>query len=527
MLSRVPYRYLVALVTSLGLFMAVLDNTVVNVSLVQIASDLHVGLSDVQWVVTAYFLAQAAVIPIAGYLGLWFGLKRALMSFLTLFVVASLLCGLSHLLSSSISFGFLLAARIVQGIGGGALFPLAIAITFGNFEPEERASASAFVSIPVLIAPTFGPVVGGIISDSSLGWPWIFFVNVPIGVIAITLIWRIIRPMPAQGRAEASGEAAPSRATFDWPGLLGSVIGVTLIAYGFNQVGQTRPGSVSARHPAGQVNGWGEPRFWVLLIVGLAILAAWAWYELRRAQNPVVNLRLYAAGTFRLSSILTWATRAIVFGSFFLLPLYLQEYRHFSALNAGLVAGGQGVGAIIGVQSGARLYDRIGPRYLIMAGFTVLTVSLLLFSRITADMSGVVLFLFLVVRGIGFGWSNLPLQTTAFSAITGSALPRATSLYNATAQLCTTIGIAAISTIFLGYVDVHAGAVGQNGNDRQMILLSASTRALDYTFTILAIGTGLGIFLALLLPRYSVRQQRDRDARPAQNRTAEQPAVGE
>lgn len=514
-MNRIPYKYAVAMISAIGLFMAVLNNTVVNVALVPMQQSFGIQLSQAQWIITSYFLAQAAVIPVAGYLGIWFGQKRTYMAFLGIFVVASILCGASTLLPGDIAYPALIVARLVQGIGGGALFPLATAITFASFRPEERASASAFISIPVLIAPTLGPTIGGLIVDSPLGWPWIFLVNVPIGVTGIILIARVLRPDTTSRTETATSAGARVRQPFDWTGLVTSMAGIVLIVYAFSLVGETRGGSQTVERPMGEVNGWGYGPFWALVMAGLATLGFFTWYELRRAADPVLNLRLFGSLTFRISSFLTWAVRGIVFGSFFLLPLFMQQYRGFSAVETGLILGAQGIGAVLGVQSGARLYDRVGPRWLVLAGFTILTISTFWLAAIDGATAYGVFVPILILRGIGFGWSNLPLQTTAFSEITGPALAKATSLYNATAQVFSSVGIAVTTTLFLGYVDSHSSLVTDLGVEDGT--LAAGSEAFRYTFLFLGVATGLAGLAALLLPRKSIRQQQEQaraDAAP-------------
>ena len=519
-MNRLPYKYQVALISAIGLFMAVLNNTVVNVALVPMQQAFGIGLSQAQWIITAYFLAQAAVIPIAGYLGLWFGQKRTYMAFLGIFVVASVLCAASELLPGGIAFPALVVARLVQGIGGGALFPLATAITFASFRPEERASASAFISIPVLIAPTLGPTVGGVIVDSPLGWPWIFLVNVPIGIAALFLIARILKP-----DAEASPVGASRvRQPFDWTGLVTSMVGVVLVVYAFSLVGETRDGSQTAERPMGVVNGWAYGPFWALLLAGLATLGFFAWYELRRAADPVLNLRLFGSRVFRVTSFLTWAVRGIVFGSFFLLPLFMQQYRGFSAVETGLILGAQGLGAVLGVQSGARLYDRVGPRYLVVAGFSVLTLSSFWLVAIDTATAYAAFIPILILRGVGFGWSNMPLQTTAFSQITGLALPKANSLYNATAQVFSSIGIAFLSTLFLENVADRTAELAAGGAPADLPL-RAGAAAISDVFLLLTIATGAATLLGLLLPRRSLKQAAE--AAGGEGMAAARPAVAE
>ena len=231
---KIQYKYAVSLTAALALFMAVLDSTIVNVALVSMERDFKTTINAVQWVVTGYILVQAAVIPVTGYFGNRFGIKRVFILALTLFTIGSLLCGLSpHFATGNKGLNLLIVFRLIQGIGGGMLFPLGTTISFGAFPPAERAASSAVIAIPVLFAPALGPTVGGLIVDSGLKWPGIFFINVPIGIITLILLARIVRP---------DEKAAPgaARAGFDYSGLFLSIVGVVLVVYAFVLVSQTQ-----------------------------------------------------------------------------------------------------------------------------------------------------------------------------------------------------------------------------------------------------------------------------------------------
>ena len=512
---RIPYKYAVALTAALGLFMAVLDNTIVNVSLPAMQASFGTDLNSIQWVITAYFLAQAAVIPASGYLSTRFGLKRMFVLALAVFTVGSLLCGLADWVPGG-GEALLVGCRVVQGIGGGALFPLGTAIAFGAFPPAERAASSAFVAIPVLVAPTLGPTVGGLLVDSPLGWPWIFFINVPIGIAAIFLIGRIMRPEEAR----PDGPTAP----FDLPGLVLSMVGVVLVVYAFTLVGETRPGSVSPAAPQGEVWGWGYWLVWALVAAGLALLVAFGLYETRVAGDPVLDLRLFRSYDFTVSTVLTWATRAIIFGSFFLLPLFLQQFGGLSAVDAGLAMMPQGLGAAVGIISGSRLFDRIGPRALVVAGMLALTGSTWLLIGIDTGTDGWDLAPILFLRGVGFGWGNLPLQTVALGSISGRALAKASSLYNATAQVFSSIGIAFLSTLFLENVADRTAELAAGGAPADLPL-RAGAAAISDVFLLLTIATGAATLLGLLLPRRSLKQAAE--AAGGEGMAAARPAVAE
>ncbi len=517
---RIQYKYAVALTVALGLFMAVLDNTIVNVALTALQRAFNTDVNTIQWIVTAYFLAQAAVIPVSGYFGNRFGMKRTFMFALALFTVGSLLCGLSPNIGGPIGGEKLLIIfRIVQGIGGGMLFPLATSIAFSVFPPAERAAASGLIAVPVLLAPTLGPTFGGLLTDSSFGWPAIFFINVPVGIIALALVARVMRPQEAP-EPGAARVAPASTASFDWGGLILSMVGVVLVVYAFTLVSQTDSATITALNPSGNIHGWGYWLVWTLLGIGIATLAAFSYYELRIAKDPVLDLRLFADFNFSIATMMTWVTRAVIFGSFFLVPLFLQQFRGMSAVKAGLYMMPQGLFAGIAIAIASRLYDRIGPRLLVIMGMLLLTGSSVALVFTDAN-SGWQFFLpILAIRGIGFGWSNLPLQTLALSAITGRALPKASSLYNATAQIFSSIGVAVISTLFIQDTtrkanELVAAAQASGTRPPADLAIQAGVSAFSQVFLIVAIGTGLAIFIGFLLPGRSLKQSEGEAAAPS------------
>jgi len=503
---KIQYKYAVALTAALALFMVVLDSTIVNVALVAMERDFKTNINGVQWIVTGYILAQAAVIPVAGYLGNRFGIKRVFMLALAVFTVGSLLCGLSkEIATGSAGLNLLIIFRLMQGIGGGMLFPLAATIAFGAFPPEERAASSAVIAIPVLFAPALGPTVGGLIVDSGIKWPGIFFINVPVGIFAVFLAARILRP-----DEKAAPGTVPAR--FDYGGLFLSIVGVILVVYAFVVVSQTRGGSITAANPNGVINGWGYWLVWMLLAAGVALLALFAVLELFVVTDPVLDLRLLATRDFGIASVVTWVVRGIIFGSFLLIPIFLQQFQGNSAVHTGLILMGQGIGAIVGIQFASRLYDRIGPRAIAVAGMGILTAATIWLIYVKPESGAWFFVPILFLRGIGFGFSNLPLQTVALGAITGRALPKANSLYNASAQIFSSVGTAVVTTILVQRVTIHASnivqvATASGARPPANLSLLAGTYAVSDVFKLLTFGTALAAVVSLLLPRQSLRRQ--------------------
>src|SRR5579862_4393862 len=326
-------RYLIATVAALGLIPIVLDTTIVTVALTPIRDQLHSDVDTAQWIVTGFILANAALVAIGGYLASVFGRKRMFIIGVTIFTIGSALCGLSP------SMGWLIAFRVLQGIGGGLVFPIGPALAFDAFPKEERARASGLIGVPILIAPIFGPIVGGYLND-AFGWHSIFFVNLPIGVIAVlaALVF-----LPAD-------TVAQTRARFDYVGLALSTAGVIAVIYALSLVTQ--------RNPSGSLNGWGYHPIWALLAVAAVLLGAFAFYELRVSRDPALDLRQLGRYDFLVSSLIAWSSALIGYGLIVLLPIYFESVRlpHLSAYDTGLALIPFGVGSLLGTVFSAALY---------------------------------------------------------------------------------------------------------------------------------------------------------------------------
>jgi EmrB/QacA subfamily drug resistance transporter len=499
-------KYAVALTASLGLIMAILDNTVVNVALVPIANSLKTDLTTIEWVVTGYFLAQAAIIPVSGYFSNRFGIKRVFMICLFVFTLGSTLCALSTSETMLISF------RVLQGLGGGALFPLAQAIAFGAFPPSQRASAGAIIGVPVLLAPAFGPTIGGWLTV-NFDWQSIFLVNLPIGVIALVLSFIIL---PADKASEPG-----LRKGFDYMGLVLSTLGVLAVVYAFTLVSQTQPGTITPTSPNGQLYGWGYWLVWALLGLGVALLVIFALYELLVSKDPVMDLRLFKERNFTLSSIVSWVNAAVVFGSLLLLPIFLQQIRipNLSPLDSGLALVPQGLASAVGVILSGLLYNRVGVRPLVVVGGILLTISSwLLATQVTPASDGYSLMPMLIIRGLGFGLTLIPVQTLALEAIVGPALPKASSLYNVTRQIFSSIGVAATITLLVQQTTSHATVLIQQAQSRipagvkidpnspqaqaalKNILSQAGTQGFQDVFIYVTFGTIALTLIAFALP---------------------------
>jgi DHA2 family multidrug resistance protein len=479
-------KYAIAWTAAFGMFMGVLDSTIVNVALIPMSVSLKADLGSIQWVITAYFLVLAAIIPIAGYLGNRYGIKRLYLLCLALFTLGSMLCGFAPTLEWLIFF------RVIQGIGGGGLFPLAQTIALSAFEPQERANASAIIGTSALLAPILGPTVGGLLTD-TLGWQYIFFINLPIGLVALFMVWRIIPADPSRK------ERLQSR--FDAIGLVLIVAASLLIVYAFTLVSEVVPGSITAQQPLGEAYGWGYWLVWVLMGAGLALLAIFTVYELR-ISDPVLDLRLFRDYAFTTASIVTLLVAMAIFGSFYLLPVFLQQVRvpGMSALETGLVLLPAGIASTVAViLSGRFFYNRFGARNLLMIGSVFLIVGTWGLTTLSSQTDFWSLLFWLVIRGFGFGFTFVPSQTRALQEISGMALPKASSLLNILRQIFSSIGTAVTATLFLQQTNYHLREL-QTGVIDPAIGAKAATLAVNDVFFIVTIGAVLVFILAFTVP---------------------------
>ena len=428
---HLSYKWQATLVIALGLLMAILDTTIVSVVLPQIATAFHTDYQTITWVGTGYFLANAAIIPIVGYLSDRIGSRTTFLIALALFTLGSGLCVLAP------SQQWLIAFRVLQGIGGGAMLPVAMAIIFRLFGPTERSGAIVALMVPLLLGPAFGPVLGGYLA-TNFSWNAIFTINLPIGVVAFLLSLLVLRGSAAE--REANGGNQPGAKGFDLLGLVLSMAGFTAFVYGINRAG---------------INGWGDATVIAFLAVGGALLIAFVIVELL-VKDPVMDLRLFRSYTFTISNILIWVTTAVLFGSIFLLPLFFERVEGLSAQTTGEILISQGLAMAVGIGISGRLYNRVGPRILAVIGAALVTISLIGFTNLDVTTTGADLQVWLILRGLGLGMVGQPLQTLAVSVVSNRLMAKATSLINSTKTAFGAIGVAVLTTYLTQQSTTHA-----------------------------------------------------------------------
>jgi EmrB/QacA subfamily drug resistance transporter len=409
-----PYVWKIAGVVILGMMMSILDTTIVNVALDTLGRDLHATIAQIQWVATGYLLALAAVIPVTGWAARRFGAKRVYIGSIVLFTIGSALCGLAESSTSLILF------RVLQGVGGGMIMPISQMIMAEVAGPKRMGKVMSVVVMPAMLAPILGPVVGGLILE-NLHWSWIFFVNVPIGIVAVILGQRML-PQSELGEA----------GKLDVLGLVLLVTGMPLIVYGLAEIG-TR-GSFTA------------PQVVAPILTGIALLIVFGWHALRTAR-PLLDVRLYANRVFGAASLTTFGLGAALFGAMILIPLYYQQVRGESVIVTGLLVGPQGIGMLLVAPFTARLTQRFGGGRVAIVGVSILALSSLPLAFIAADTSIVLLSLALLLRGVGIGLSFIPTTTVAFASLRTDQLSDATPQMNVLQRVGGAIGTAVLAVV--------------------------------------------------------------------------------
>src|ERR1700760_1007684 len=331
-----PYVWKIAGVVILGMIMSILDTTIVNVALRTLGHDLHSSISQIQWVVTGYLLSLAAVIPVTGWAARRFGAKRGYMTSLVLFTLGSGLCAVAASTTSLVVF------RVLQGVGGGMIMPVGQLIMAQVAGPKRMGRVMGVVTMPAMLAPILGPVVGGTILQ-NLHWSWIFLVNLPIGVLAFALAWRMLPQTDSgeAGRLDILGLALLSTAS-------------STLVYGLSELGTHS--SLTA------------PSVVWPIVISLVLTAVFIWHALR-------VVRLYANRVFGAASLTTFGLGAALFGAMILVPLYYQEVRHESVIVTGLLVGPQGLGMLIVMPLVSRFTQRFGGGRVALGGVVILSLA--------------------------------------------------------------------------------------------------------------------------------------------------------
>ena len=399
----------------LATFMEVLDTTVVNVSIPHISGNLSASVDEGTWVVTSYLVSNAIVLPMSGWLASFFGRRRVLLFCVAGFSLTSLLCGLATSLDALIFF------RILQGITGGGMVPLAQSTMLESFAPEKHGQAMAAYSIGILLAPIIGPTLGGWITDSYT-WRWIFFINVPVGVLSIILMGAFVWDPPYLKRPKGG---------IDFPGIF-------LLALGF--------GSLQIVLDTGQKNDWfGATSIRVYATLCVIGLVGMVIRELT-ARHPIVDLRALKNRTFAAGVFLMTVVGFVLYGSLLLLPIYLQTLLNYPALNSGLALSPRGIGALICTPIVGVLTSKRDPRKILGFGLAIGGLTMFQLSRLSLDAGYWDIFWPQVLQGVGLSCTFIPLAAASLSLIPKHKMSNATAIFNLMRNIGGSFGVALMTT---------------------------------------------------------------------------------
>ncbi|MDR0268526.1 DHA2 family efflux MFS transporter permease subunit [Paenibacillus sp.] len=445
-----------------GMIMVILDGTVVNVAIPKLVDFFHTDLKSIQWAITGYTLALSAVIPLAGWMTDRFGAKQVFVTTVILFVLGSALCSIAQDATQLVIY------RVLQGLGGGMVAPIGMAMVFKLAPPERRGAIMGMLGVPMLLAPALGPVLSGWLVEYA-NWRWIFLINVPVGVVAVIL-----------GIAYLPKADHNAGKKLDLLGIILAPIAFSMLAYGVNE-----GGSVS----------WTSREAEFGLIVGGVALVLFIIVEFIH-KNPLLELRVFRSSDFTRGIILTWIMQAALFGSMLFVPLYLQNIRHFTPLETGLILLPQALCSGIGMPIGGRFFDKYGARPVAFIGLIIIATALFSLSRIHADTSLYVIMPLLGIMGLGMGLSMMPLNTHVLNAAPRQWVNRVTPLTSALQQVVVSFAVAGMTGYLTSRINVHMSEVGQGSNP-----LATTMLGFNDVFLLSAWLAVAGVALCLILRR--------------------------
>jgi EmrB/QacA subfamily drug resistance transporter len=480
---RINPKISVSVVFVAAMFMNIMDITIVNVALPSIGRQFDVSEASLDSVAVGYLVSLAVFIPAAGWLGDRLGSKRILLFAIAVFTGASVLCGLADSLPELVLF------RVIQGVGGGMLTPVGMAMLFRTFPPEERVRASSILTVPTAVAPALGPVLGGLLV-TDLSWRWVFFVNLPIGVAAFTFGLIFL---------DEHRQTNPGR--FDLPGFLLSGVGFALVMFGVSE---------------GPDRGWGSLEIIGSIAVGLVLLVALVMVELRTTK-PLLKLRLFGNRLFRSTSLVLMISMAAFLGVLFVVPLFFQIALGLSALQSGLNTFPEAIGVMVGAQIASRLfYPRVGPRRLVAGGLVGVAAATSLMSLVGFGTDLWWMRLLMFCLGLSMAPVIVSSQAASFATVSHADTGNASSLFNSGRQLGSALGVAILTTVLAAVSTTHLV------NGHSVANLTAYHAAFLTAAAVALIGSGVALTIndgdaAATMVRHIPRRDRpdaERSVRP-------------
>jgi MFS transporter, DHA2 family, multidrug resistance protein len=421
--------WLIAASVMLATFMEVLDTAIASVALPYIAGSLSASNDEATWVLTSYLVANAIVLPASNWFSLRFGRKRFLLACVTIFTIASFACGAAP------SLGFMLLARVVQGAGGGALQPLSQAILLESFPPAKRGAAMAVFAFGVVVAPVLGPTLGGWLTD-TYSWRYAFYINIPIGILALFMINRFVFDPPYIKEAKVS--------KFDNLGF-----GALVIWTGCLQVILDK----------GQEDDWFGAIWLRWAFAALVVSFVYFLWHSWRGKDPLVDLKVFKDRNFAIGTVLIFFFGIGIYSTVTVLPLFYQELLGYTAFTAGLVVAPRGLGAICGMPVIGYLSNKIDPRYLLTFGFLTFGLTTLYFGNVTLDISPTTLLLPILITGFGLSFVFVPISTAAYGTLDNKQIGNASGIFNLFRNIGGSIGIALASTLLTRRSAVHQNEI--------------------------------------------------------------------
>jgi len=444
-------KILVAII--LGTFMVILDQTIVNIALPHIITVFHETADRAQLVISAYIMANAVSVPLAAYLGKRFGIKWVLIFSQVGFAVGSIFCGLSWDLSSLIFF------RVLQGLSGGLLTPLAMTIIFTTIDPDKRGTAMAMFGISIMVAPALGPSLGGYLVD-SLSWRWCFYINVPVVIAAITtgIMW--------------IEDTARDAVSFDIKGFLIIAVGLSTLLFALSYA---------------PTWGWDDDRILLLFTIAVISIVLWVIVELR-LKIPLLDLRVFNFRGYSLGTGINFVVTVALFSTEFLFPLFMQNIKGLPAFNTGLLLIPFAVGSALTMPISGRLYDKLGPKLPVVIGLLITGFATMLYYNIDVNTSNSYITMILFLRGLGIGMAMMPVMTYVMASVPSSLTMQASSLTTVSRTIFASLGTALFASLLDVFQKHYLGILVQ-------LVTPDSAEALHILSTVQAAGMASGMTL--------------------------------
>jgi DHA2 family multidrug resistance protein len=434
-----PNKWLVAVSVTFGTLMGTIDSSIVNVATPHLRGSLGATVEEITWVSTGFIIANVVVMPLTAFFGRLFGQKRVYLIALAMFVIGSMFCGLAR------SLPMLVICRMFQGLGAGALQPTEQAILRQTFPPKEQGMAMALFGVAVVIGPAFGPTLGGYIVD-NYEWPWIFYINLPVGVLALFMVTSFV-PEPEDIRIANAKMAEQQRKHMDWAGIVLLTVGVAALQYVLEE---------------GQKDDWFDsPLITACAAVAVVSLATFVVRELT-AKVPVVNITLFSDAVFTSGTLIGAVMFALLFSLTFLLPVFMQELLGFTAVQSGIALMPRALTMMFMMPIIGRIYNKVSPRLTVAVGVIIFTITAVMMSHYTLDTTQKDIIAVLILQGIAFSCLFIPLTTVALTNVPRQKLADATGLNALLRQIGGSLGLALFATLIPRFTQAAMVSVGAN-----------------------------------------------------------------